>query len=108
MSGKTVVATGSVPGVAALSGGIAIAASAGDDGSQGGEPLARATAAALAHTDGGTVLEAEAGDDGAAYEVEVRLPGGRVVEVSLDAGFAVTGEEADDGGAGDDDGAGDD
>jgi uncharacterized membrane protein YkoI len=51
------------------------------------------------------VLETEAGDDGAAYAVEVRRPDGSVVEVQLDAGYAVTGAVADDDGAG---GAGED
>lgn len=63
--------------------------------------LDRATEAALRHTGGGTILEAEAGDDGAAFGVEIRRPDGSVVEVALDASFAVIGEAADDDGPGD-------
>jgi uncharacterized membrane protein YkoI len=65
-----------------------------------GADLDRATKAALDHTGGGTVTETETGDDGAAYGVEVRKPDGRHVEVALDSGFGVVGEEADDGDAG--------
>jgi hypothetical protein len=61
-----------------------------------GSARERAAAAALEATGGGTVLEVESGDDGAAYGVEIRTPSGEVVEVHLDAGFAVTGREADD------------
>jgi hypothetical protein len=42
------------------------------------------------------VLETEAGDDGAAYGVEVRLPDGRQVEVTLDQSLKVVGQEPDD------------
>ena len=63
-----------------------------------GSDLDRAAAAALAFTGGGTVIETEVGDDGAAYGVEIRLPDGSVVEVSLDASFAVIDSTADDDG----------
>lgn len=80
--------------------GVAIANGAGDaDEPLSGSTLERATAAALEHTGGGTVIEAEAGDDGAAYGVEVRLPAGRVVEVTLDERFKVVGQQADDDGS---------
>src|SRR5512133_2883363 len=46
-------------------------------------------------TGGGTVLETEAGGDGAAYGVEVRLPDGRQLEVTLDQSFKVVGQEPD-------------
>jgi uncharacterized membrane protein YkoI len=81
---------------AAMAGGIAAAAASGDtDQELTGSTRDRAVAAALAATGGGTVLETEGGDDGAAYGVEVRLADGRQVEVSLDAGFKVIGQEAD-------------
>jgi uncharacterized membrane protein YkoI len=81
---------------AAMAGGIAAAAAGGDtDQELTGSTRDRAVAAALAATGGGTVLETEGGDDGAAYGVEVRLADGRQVEVSLDAGFKVIGQEAD-------------
>jgi len=95
--------------LAAAAAGIAIAAGGDDEEPLTGATLAKAGAAALRSTGGGTVTEAEVGDDGAAYEVEVRLPSGRQVEVRLDRSFRVLGQEADDDGAGDEeDGSGDD
>jgi hypothetical protein len=80
----------------AMAGGIAAAATGGDtDQELTGATRDRAVAAALATTGGGTVLETEAGDDGAAYGVEVLLAGGRQVEVNLDEGFRVVGQEPD-------------
>ena|SRR5262245_3410476 len=80
--------------------GVAIANGLGDaDEPLIGSALERASAAALEHTGGGTVIETEAGDDGAAYGVEVRLPDGRTVEVTLDERFNVVGQEADDDGS---------
>ena len=82
-------------------------AGGGDDRPLTGSDLQQATAAALAHTGGGTVIETEVGDDGAAYGVEIRRDDGSVVEVSLDGGFRVIGEESDDDGAeSEDEGAG--
>jgi uncharacterized membrane protein YkoI len=94
----------------AAAAGIAVASGRGDDDQPlTGATLAKASAAALEHTGGGTVVETEVGDGGAAYEVEVRLPNGRQVEVRLDARFSPLGQEADDDGAGDEeDGPGDD
>jgi uncharacterized membrane protein YkoI len=87
--------------VAVLTAGIAIAAGVVDDDKPlTGATLERATAAALEHTGGGTVIETEAGDDGAAYGVEIRLAGGREVEVNLDEDFNVIGQEDDDDTAG--------
>jgi uncharacterized membrane protein YkoI len=94
--------------VAAVSGGIAIAAGDGDDQPLSGSTLERASAGALAATGGGKVTETEVGDDGAAYEVEVTLADGSQVDVRLDDRFAVIGRESDDDGVGDRDGAGDD
>jgi uncharacterized membrane protein YkoI len=93
-----VIGAGSAIGIAAATGGD-------DDRPLTGATRDRAIEAALARTGGGAVLETEAGDDGAAYAVEVRRPDGSVVEVELDADFAVTGAVADDDGrgAGDDD-----
>ena len=80
----------------AMAGGIAAAAADGDtDQELTGVTRDRAVAAALAASGGGTVLETEAGDDGAAYGVEVRLDGGRQVEVNLDEAFRVVGQEPD-------------
>jgi hypothetical protein len=66
-----------------------------DDQPLEGSDLDRATAAALSHTGGGTVVESEVGDGGAAYEVEVRLVDGSVVDVQLDGRFQVTGSRVD-------------
>jgi uncharacterized membrane protein YkoI len=76
-------------------------ATGGDDRPLTGSALEKATASALQHTGGGTVIETEAGDDGAAYEVEIRLDDGRVVEIGLDANFHVIGQEGDDDGSAD-------
>jgi len=73
-----------------------------------GSTLEQATAAALQHTGGGTVTETETGDGGAAYGVEVRLADGSQVEVELDEGFNVIGQEADDDGPNESDGPNDD
>ena len=93
-----------------VGGGTALAvATAGDDDRRlSGSDRERATRAALEHTGGGTVIETEIGDDGAAYGVEVRLPDGSVVEVTLDERFEVIGEEADDDGSEQEDGPADD
>ncbi len=88
----------------AVTAGIAIGASGGDDQPLSGSTLERASAAALRHVGGGTVTETEVGDDGAAYSVEVALPNGSQVEVNLDQSFAVIGQETDDDGASDDGG----
>lgn len=105
MRRRTIVAGALAVALAAVSGGIALAATGGggDEQPLSGPAREQATAAALAHTGGGTVTETETGDDGAAYGVEVRLPDGSHVEVSLDERFQVIGQEADDDGAGDED-----
>jgi len=60
-----------------------------------GEALKRASAAALEFTGGGEVTETEVGDEEGYYEVEVTLPGGRQVDVHLDASFKVISSEGD-------------
>lgn len=80
--------------------GIAVGASTGDEEPLTGSALDRASAAALEHAGGGTVIETETGDGSATYGVEVRLDDGSTIEVSLDANFNVTGQEADDDGPG--------
>jgi hypothetical protein len=103
MPRKLVLLVAVVLAAGAVTAGIAIASGAGGhDKPLTGSSLAKASAAALAHTGGGTVVEPEVGDDGAAYDVEVRLANGRVVEVNLDASYAVIGQEADDDGANED------
>ena len=99
MRRRIAIATAALAGAGAVAGGAALAASGDDEQPLTGATLERATDAALRATKGGVVLETETGDDGAAYEVEVRLPDGRVVELALDERFAVVGREADDDGA---------
>ena len=82
--------------LAALAGGIAIAAGGRDDEKPiEGAALARASAAALAFTGGGRVTETEVGDEEGAYEVEVTLADGRQVDVHLDSAFNVLTGAAD-------------
>ena len=93
--------SGALAAAIVLAGAVATVsvATGSDDRPLEGSDLDRATEAALAHTRGGTVVESEAGDGGAAYEVEVRLDDGSVVEVELDDGFRVIGDAADDDGS---------
>jgi hypothetical protein len=92
-----VIGAGSFLGIAAATGGD-------DDEQLRGASRDRAVAAALASTGGGQVLETEAGDGGAAHTVEIRKPDGSVVEVQLNGDYEVTGDVADDDGAGDEEG----
>jgi uncharacterized membrane protein YkoI len=66
-----------------------------------GADLERASTAALAHTGGGRVTDTEVGDEESYYEVEVTLDDGTQIDVQLDEGFNVVGDETD--GAGDED-----
>jgi uncharacterized membrane protein YkoI len=56
-----------------------------------GDPLAKASAAALAHTGGGRVTGTEVDDEESYYEVEVTLDDSRQVDVQLDRAFNVVG-----------------
>ena len=92
------IAVGTAVGAAALAGGgIAVAPSNGDDDEAPitGDDLDRASAAALEHTGEGRVTETEVGDEESYYEVEVTLDDGSQVDVQLDRGFTVVGEEGD-------------
>jgi hypothetical protein len=73
-----------------------------------GEALERASAAALAYTGGGEVTDTEVGDEEGYYEVEVTLPGGRQVDVHLDASFKVIDAEGEENSGNKDDAAGGD
>ncbi len=90
--------------VAALGvGGAAIAGAAGggdDDAKENEKPIPsasidRAGKAALEHTGGGKVTDTEVGDEESYYEVEVQRADGSSVDVQLDRGFKVVGDEAD-------------
>lgn len=109
MRRRTMLAAAGVAAAGALAaGGVAWATSSGGEPALSGDVKAKAVEAALAHVGGGTVIETEAGDDGAFYGVEIRLAGGRTVEVALDESFAVIGEAADDDGQDEASGADDD
>ena len=98
----------SAAAVAALAGGgAAIAGGAGGDDAEkpiSGDALGKAKAAALEQTGGGRVSDTEVGDEESYYEVEVTRAGGRQVDVQLDRGFNVVGQEGD--GANEDEGSG--
>jgi uncharacterized membrane protein YkoI len=66
-----------------------------DQAISGGSALDKASAAALDHTGGGQVTDTEVGDEESYYEVEVTLDDGSQVDVQLDRGFQVVGDEAD-------------
>jgi len=106
---KVLVATAAALAIGGAAATVSVATGSDDQPLEGSD-LERATAAALSHTGEGTVVESELGDGGAAYEVEVRLADGSVVEVQLDDRFEVTGSTADDdsGEAGTDDSGSDD
>jgi uncharacterized membrane protein YkoI len=94
--------------VVALAGaGAGLAAATGDDDASDkpirGDARDRAGSVALEHTGGGRVTETEVGDEEGFYEVEVTRDDGSQVDVHLDRGFNVLGDEADEDGAGDDD-----
>jgi hypothetical protein len=113
MKRSALITAAVVSALAVLSGGIAIAATRGDDSERPitGSALDSATAAALERTGGGRVTETELGDEEGFYEVEVTLDDGSEVDVHLDRGFNVTDSSADrpgqdDDRAGPDDGEG--
>jgi hypothetical protein len=89
-----------VVALAAVGGGVAIAAGGDDDATErpiAGAALERAKAAALAHTGEGKVTGTEVGDEESYYEVEVTLADGSQVDVQLDENFNVVGAENDGG-----------
>ena len=78
--------------------GLAVAATAEDDGS--GEPitgdaLARASETALVHAGGGRVTGTEVDDEESYYEVEVTLDDGTQIDVQLDENFTVVSDTTD-------------
>ena len=60
-----------------------------------GDALDKAKAAALKATGGGRVSDTEVGDEESYYEVEVTRSDGSQVDVQLDRGFNVVGQEGD-------------
>jgi uncharacterized membrane protein YkoI len=104
---KLIIVGASALALAAGGGGLALASGSGDDTGDSekpisGESLDQASAAALDHTGGGEVTDTEVGDEESYYEVEVTGSDGTQVDVQLDRGFDVVGQEGD-GGESDDD-----
>jgi uncharacterized membrane protein YkoI len=95
IAGSAVAAT-----VLALGAGVAVASNNNDDSEApiSGDALEKASTAALEHTGGGRVTETEVGDEESYYEVEVTLDDGSQVDVQLDEGFNVVGDEVETGG----------
>ncbi len=93
---KVVAVGASVAALAAGGAGVAIAGG-GDDTEAPikGSDLEQASAAALEHTGEGAVSDTEVGDEESYYEVEVTLDDGSQVDVQLDRGFNVVGDETD-------------
>jgi hypothetical protein len=93
---KIVLGAAAVAAAAAgAGGGAAVAAGRDSDTPITGAAYTRAAEAAVAHTGGGRVTGTEVGDEDSYYEVEVRLPDGRQVDVQLDQDFAVVAATAD-------------
>jgi hypothetical protein len=108
MTNRKKAVIGGIAALAIAGGGTAVAVAGGSDDAeapiQGGD-LDRASAAALEHTGEGTVTDTEVGDEESLYEVEVTLDDGSQVDVQLDEGFDVVGDEEES--AGEDEGADD-
>ena len=104
---QLIAATAAAAAVAVGTGAGIAAAGGGDDNEEpiSGDALDKASAAALEETGEGRVTETEVGDEESYYEVEVTLDDGSQVDVQLDRGFEVVGDEADDEA---EDGSGDD
>ncbi len=98
MNKRNKIATVGVGAVAVAAAGVGIATAGGGGDSEqpiSGGSLDQAEAAALEHTGAGTVSETEMGDEESYYEVEVTLDDGSQVDVQLDRGFNVVGDETD-------------
>ncbi len=95
---KIVAAGAAIAGLAAGGAALATAGSEGDSEQPIASPeLEQAEAAALDHVGGGTVTDTELGDEESLYEVEVTKDDGSQIDVQLDAGFDVVGEETESG-----------
>ena len=102
MRKRTKITVAGIAALALAAGGVGVA-TAGDGGDDAEAPITgtaldRASAAALEHTGGGRVTDTEVGDEESLYEVEVTRDDGSQVDVQLDSGFGVVGDEAERGG----------
>jgi uncharacterized membrane protein YkoI len=104
-----IIAAAAIAALGVAGAAIAGAAGGGDvDGTDQaitGSALDRASAAALKATGGGKVTGTEVSDEESYYEVEVTRADGSQVDVQLDRGFTVVGQQADREDANDDGGA---
>jgi hypothetical protein len=88
--------------VAAGGAGLAVAGgTGGEDANESapitGSALEQAKSAALDHVGEGSVTGTEVGDEESYYEVEVTRDDGSQIDVQLDRGFNVVGDEAETG-----------
>ena len=108
---RTLVIAAAVAMLLALGGAGIAYANGGDSEEQVTGPEAqKAKSAAIAAVGGGTVTELERDDGNAtgAFEVEVTRDDGSQLEVHLDGGYDVVGQQADEDGPNDKDGPNDD
>lgn len=100
MKKRTKIIIAGASALALGAGTVGVAVGSGDDDADErtikGGALERASAAALDHIGGGNVTATEVGDEESYYEVEVTLDDGSQVDVQLDRGFDVVGDESDD------------
>ena len=109
---RTLVIAAAVVAMLVALGGAGIAYANGGDSEEQltGPEAQKAKSAAIAAVGGGTVTEVER-DDGngtGAFEVEVARDDGSQLEVHLDGGYDVVGQQADEDGPNDHDGPDDD
>ncbi|MCZ2814286.1 hypothetical protein O2W15_22890 [Modestobacter sp. VKM Ac-2979] len=99
-STRWIIGGGATVALLAGGGGVALAVNADSEDDRPdvaltGDALEQASDAALSHVGGGAVTDSEVGDEEGAYEVEVTLDDGSEVDVHLDEGFTVLGDERD-------------
>jgi uncharacterized membrane protein YkoI len=94
---KLIIAGAALVAVIGTGAGITMAGASGDEDTPPitGDPLDKASKAALEHTGEGRVTETEVGDEESYYEVEVTLDDGSQVDVQLDEQFNVVSDEKD-------------
>ncbi len=98
MSKRTKMAIIGASALALAASGAGVAAATGGDDSEvpiSGTALGKASAAAIEYLGGGRVTDTEINDEDSYYEVEVTHADGSQVDVQLDRGFDVVGDEAD-------------
>lgn len=93
---RKILAAVAATAVVAAGAGTALATGSDSEGTVHGAGADSATAAALKITGGGTANSVERdGENGATWEVEVTKPGGKTVDVRLDADYKLVVVESD-------------